>query len=119
MDVDGVLNDYGNAIDAFVESREEDMGVGHLMKNLRYGYLEWDRSGVPATLSTYFRRPGDADYTGSGTFSFGAVGQDIRQNFPYATIGKRFQRKYRNNVVDEDMALMNEILYFDVRGVQP
>lgn len=119
MDLAGVYNDYGNPIDAFLESREEDFGAAHLRKNFRYSYLEWNRADAAWSLTTSYRRSGESDYTGSGTFSFGTTGQDIRQNYPVGTVGKRIQRKYRNNVLDENVALSNEVFFFDIRSVQP
>jgi hypothetical protein len=119
LDVAGVYNDDGAAIDAFIETREEDAGAGHLRKDFRYSYLEWDRAAAAWTMTTSYKRSGEAAYTGSGTFNFGTDGADVRQNYPVGTVGKRIQRKYRNAVLDESMAFTGEMLYFTVRGVQP
>jgi hypothetical protein len=119
LDVEGVYDDNGTAIDAYLVTREESLGAGHLRKNLRYSYLLNDRTGAAWALTTSYRRNGDAAFTGSGTFSMGVSGLDIRQNFPIATVGKRIQRKFANAVVGENMALMGEVLYFDIRGPQP
>ncbi len=119
MDVEGSYADDGVAISAYLVSREEDFDAGHLRKNFRYSYLEWDRATAAWALTTSYRRPGESAFTGSGTFDMGLTGQDVRQNFPIATVGKRIQRKYANAVIGENMALMNEIFYFDIRPVQP
>ncbi len=119
MEITGLYNDDGVAISAYLITREESFEAAHLRKNYRWSYIQWDRADAAYTLTTSYRRTGDSDFTGSGTFSFGATGQDLRQNFPIATVGKRIQRKYANAVLDENMALMGEVFYFDIRPVQP
>ncbi len=118
MDIDGLYNHDGVAIDAYLITREEDFGAGHLRKNFRFSYLEWDRTSAAWSLTTSYRRSGDADYTGAKTLDFGAKGLDIRHNFPVGIVGKRIQRKYQNAVLDESMALMGETCYFDIRPAQ-
>lgn len=118
-DISGVYNDYDTAIDAFIETREEAFGPIQLRKDLRYSYLHWGRADASAVLTTYYRRPGESAYTGSGAFTFGVDGADVRQNYPLGTVGKMFQRKYRNAVINENMALIGETLSFTFRPAAP
>lgn len=119
LDIEDLLNDDGTAISAYLIDREEAFGAGQLRKNMRWSYLHWNRAAAAWTMTTSYRRDGDGDFTGSGTFAFGTAGQDVRQNFPVGTVGKRIQRKFANAVLDEDMSLAGETFYYDIRPVQP
>jgi hypothetical protein len=119
MDIAGLYNDDGVAIDAYLITREETFEAGHLRKNYRWSYLHGDRADAAWTLTTSYLRNGESAFTGSGAFSMDTVGSDVRQNFPVATVGKRIQRKYANAVLDENMAFMGETFFFDIRPVQP
>lgn len=119
LDVDGVYDDAGVAIDAYVVTREEDFNAPHLRKNCRYSYLHTGRAPVPYNLDVSYQRSGDVAFSTPVTLSFGTTEQDVRQNFPVGTVAKRIQRKYRNNVLGQHIALMGETFYYDVRPAQP
>lgn len=119
LDLADVYNDDGAAIDAFLITREEGLGAPQLRKNCRYSYLHGGRSSASWTLTTAYKRSGDSDFTGSGTFTVPDDGRDVRQNFPVGTVAKTIQRRYRCNTLDQKMALVGETFYYDVRPEQP
>jgi hypothetical protein len=119
LDLPNVFDDDGVAIDGFLVTREEAMDAGHLRKNCRFSYLHWDRTLGAYTLASSYKMTGDTDFSTPKTFTFGTEGLDLRHNFPMGTVGRRIQRKYENNVVGEDLRLMGETFYYDVRPAQP
>ena len=119
VDIVGRLDDYGVAIDAFLITKEEGMGATSLRKNCRYSYFHVDNAAGVYTLEVSHKRTGDATFMGAATLTFGTTGLDVRQNLPFGTVGRRIQRKYENSIVGEDMRLMNETMYYDIRPAQP
>jgi hypothetical protein len=119
MDIVGQLNDDGAPISAYLLDREEANGFAQLRKSYRWSYLHTQRTPAPWVLTTSYLLTGSAAFTAGVPFQMGALGLDVRQNFPVATVGKRIQRQYANANVGENMALTGETFYFDVRPLQP
>lgn len=117
LDVSGFFRDLTAAIDAFLDTREETFGHEELRKDLRYGYVHV--GSIQATLDTYLKRQTDTAFGNLRTITLDGLGSDIRANHPAATVAKRFQRRYRNSVLDQDMALRGETIYYNIRGPQP
>jgi hypothetical protein len=119
LDVDDVYNDQGTAIDAFLDSQDETFENDYeLRKNLRYGYVHVG-STTAFSLTASYKRPGDSSFTGSVTLTADGTGRELRQNFPIGTVCKRLQRRYRNAVLDQDMELLGETIYYDRRPGTP
>jgi hypothetical protein len=117
LDVAGLYNDQGAAIDAFIDSAEEFFADLEIRKNIRYGFLHVGSSVW--NLTTSYKRQGDADFTGAAAFALDGTGREVRQNYPFGTVTRALQRRYRCNTVDQSMDLTGETVYFDRRGTQP
>lgn len=109
--------DQNAAIDAFLVTREENFGAPESRKDLRFSYIHVGE--IASVLEVLLKKVSDSTFALSKTFTLAGKGQDVRQNFPTATLSKRFQRKYRNNVADENMKLNGESLYFTHRSARP
>lgn len=116
LDVTGHYNDNGAAIDAFMETREETFGSEELRKDLRFSYVHVGPAAGSLELS--FKKPADSAYGNLKTLTLLGNAESVRYNFPFATVGRRLQRKYRNAVVDQKMDVRGEDVYFSLRGAQ-
>lgn len=116
LDAVGVYSDNGTAIDAYLETRQEVMGAEELKKDLRYGYVHC--GDLVHDLSVGWKRPTDAAYT-EASLSVDGSQNELRVNFPPGTVGRKFQRRYRNNTNNQGMKVYGETLYYAVRGPQP
>ncbi len=110
LDSPGLLNDLGQPIDALLETREETLGDEELRKDLRYTYIHTGELAHKLDLS--LRPSQDAAFGTVQTITTGGIGEDVRVSVPFPSLGRRFQRKYRNNIADEGMEIKGETLYY-------
>lgn len=119
LDVDGLYTDNGVAIDAYLITRAEDMGMPALRKDLKYSYLIMDRGVIATQIMTSFRRSGDADFSSTSALAVGANADNVMQKFPVGTSARRIQRKYEHAVASQSIAFGGEIMFFSSRPAQP
>jgi len=117
LDSPDLFNDLGQPIDAFLETREETLGDEELRKDLRYTYIHTGELAHKLDLS--LRPSQDAAFGTVQTITTGGIGEDVRVSIPFPSLGRRFQRKYRNNIADEGMEIKGETLYYVPRTSTP
>ena len=110
LDCDNLFKDLGAAIEAFLETREEALGDEELRKDLRYTYIHTGDQAHKLELS--LRPSQDANFGAVQVINPGGIGEDIRVAVPFPSLGRRFQRRYRNAVADEGMEIRGETLYY-------
>ncbi len=117
LDSPNLLNDLGLPIDAFIETREENLGDEEIRADLRYTFIH--TGDLIHKLDLSLKASQSPTFGAIQTITTGGIGEDIRVAVPFPSLGRRFQRKYRNNIADEGMEIRGETLYYVPRPATP
>lgn len=116
LDATNIFDDLGEPIDAYIDTREELLGDEEITKWLTYSYLHLGPTA--GNLIVYTKNQGDTDFGSPKTITLDGSSKDVRQQFPFGSKTVRFQRRYRNNFIGQNMNLRGETVYFNVATPQ-